>query len=91
MGIQQGENKREWKGRAHYRSRNDVFPDLKLFGRGRGRDRIGGEREMKLGQSQVGKGLVGTAAKKFGLHLQAVEVGREWCQLLRKTWPLLTL
>ena len=43
---------------------------------------------MKLGQSQMEKGLVGTA-KKFGPHLQALEVcvGGE-CQLLRKAWPL---
>ena len=30
---------------------------------------------MKLGQSQMGKSLVRTA-KKFGLHLQALELGR---------------
>ena len=39
---------------------------------------------MKLGQSQMEKGT----AKKFGPHLQALEVWGGECQLLRKAWPL---
>ena len=48
-----------------------------------------GGRGDEVGSEQMEKGLIGTA-KKFGPHLQALEVcvgGVGECQLLRKTWP----